>query len=261
MSIIFFLLAITNPWKVGLTEKLEVPVSLEEIIEIKTFGSYTYFLLRDKILRVGNGIIQFGTFGMESGELVEPISMDIENGRLYILDYGSRNIKIFDRDGNYIYERRIETEEPASIAISNERLFILDPLRYKIDVYGKETLLRSFGNFGKGAGFINEPLDIDVSSGKVYILEKNRVSVFSEYGDFIQTTEIKEGKTISVDKYVSISTDSTTFLYDQNLEKIECFEGPFSTTEGKNLFIFADSTLRKYNIGYSNEGIGSSKEK
>jgi len=261
MCIFLLFFSITNPWEVELAEEIKVPVCSEEVLEIKTFANYTYFLCGDKILRVGNGIIQFGTFGMESGELVEPISMDIENGRLYILDYGSRNIKIFDRDGNYIYERRIETEEPASIAISNERLFILDPLRYKIDVYGKETLLRSFGNFGKGAGFINEPLDIDVSSGKVYILEKNRVSVFSEYGDFIQTTEIKEGKTISVDKYVSISTDSTTFLYDQNLEKIECFEGPFSTTEGKNLFIFADSTLRKYNIGYSNEGIGSSKEK
>ena len=61
-------------------------------------------------------------------------------------------------------------------------------------------------------------------------------------------TEVKEGKTISVDKYVSISTDSTTFLYDQNLEKIECFEGAFSTTEGKDLFIFGDSTLRKYVI-------------
>jgi len=248
MLSIILLFSITNPWKVELAEKLEVPVSSEEIIELKTFANYTYFLCGHKILREGNGIIQFGTFGMESGELVEPISMDIENGRLYLLDYGSRNIKIFDRDGNYLYEREIETEEPASIAISNERLFILDPLRYKIDVYGKESLLYSFGNFGDGAGFINNPLDIDVSSGKVYILEKNRVSVFSEYGDFIQMIELEEGKTISVDKYVSISADSTTFLYDQNLEKIECFSPGFSTTEGKNLLIFKDSTLRKYEI-------------
>ncbi len=248
LSIIFLLLSIANSWNVEFTEQVKVPVSSEEVLEIKTFGDYTYFLCRNKILREGNGLIQFGTFGMESGELVEPISMDFENGWLYILDYGSRNIKIFDRDGNYLYEREIETEEPTSIAVSNERLFILDPLRYKVDVYGKESILHSFGNFGKGAGFINEPLDIDVSSGKVYILEKNRISVFSEYGDFIQMIEIKEGKSISVDKYVSISTDSTTFLYDQNLEKIECFKGAFSTTEGKNLFIFKNSTLSKYEV-------------
>ncbi len=248
MFSIIFLFSITNPWKVEFAEEIKVPVCSEEVLEIKTFANNTYFLCDHKVLRVGKEIIQFGTFGMESGELVEPISMDIENGRLYILDYGSRNIKIFDRDGNYIYERRIETEEPASIAISNERLFILDPLRYKIDVYGKETLLRSFGNFGKGPGFINEPLDIDVSSGKVYILEKNRVSVFSEYGDFIQITKIKEGKTISVDKYISISTDSIIFLYDQNFKEIGNFEGAFSATEGMNLFISEDSTLRKYEI-------------
>ncbi len=248
MSAIFLLFSIVNPWKVEISEKITVPLSSKEVLEIKTFANYTYFLCDNKIFREGNGIIQFGTFGMESGELAEPISMDIENGRLYILDYGSRNIKIFDRDGNHLYEREIETEEPASIAISNERLFILDPLRCKIDVYGKESFLYSFGNFGKGAGFINNPIDIDVSSGKVYILEKNRISVFSEYGDFIQMTETKEGKTISVDKYVSISTDSTTFLYEQNLEKIEFFEGAFSTTEGKNLFIFEDSTLWKYEI-------------
>lgn len=235
-----------NPYKVELAEKVKVPLSSNEVFEIKIFANYTYFLSDNKIFREGNGIIQFGTFGMESGELAEPISMDIENGWLYILDYGSRNIKIFDRDGNYLYEREIETEEPSSIAISNERLFILDPLRYKIDVYGKEAFLYSFGNFGKGTGFINNPLDIDVSSGKVYVLEKNRISVFSEYGDFIQMTEVENGKAISVDKYVSISTDSTTFLYDQNLEKIECFEGDFSATEGKNLTMLADSTLRKY---------------
>ena len=248
MLSIIFLFSITNPCKVELTEEVKVSVCSKEVLKIKTFGNYTYFLLRDKILREGKGIVQFGTFGMESGELVDPISMDIENGRLYILDYGSRNIKVFDRDGDYIYEREIETEEPASLAISNERLFILDPLRYKIDVYGKEDIFNSFGNFGKGPGFINEPLDIDVSNGKVYILEKNRVSVFSEYGDFIQAREINKGKTISVDKYISISTDSITFLYDQNFKEIGNFEGAFSATEGKNLFIFADSTLCKYEI-------------
>lgn len=248
MNIIILILSIVNPLKVELKKQVKVPVSQGEVIEIKIFGNYTYFLLRDRILREGNGIIRFGTFGMESGELVDPISMDIENGRLYILDYGSRNIKIFDRDGNYLYEREIETEEPASIAVSNERVFILDPLRYKIDIYGKDSFLYTFGNFGKGAGFIDNPLDIDVSSGKVYILEKSRISVFSEYGDFIQMIEIKEGNAISVDKYIGISTDSTIFLYDQNLEKIACFEGKFSTTDGKNLFTFKDSTLWKYEI-------------
>lgn len=253
MCIFLLFFSITNPWKVELVEKVKIPLFSKEVFEIKTFANYTYFLCDNKILREGKGIIQFGTFGMERGELAEPISMDIENGRLFILDYGSRNIKIFDRDGNYLYEMEIETEEPASIAISNERLFILDPLRYKIDVYGKESFLYSFGNFGKGAGFINNPLDIDVSSGKVYVLEKNRISVFSEYGDFIQMTETKDGKTISVDKYVSISTDSTTFLYNQKLEKIKCFEGGASATEGKNLILFADSTLSKYMISESKE--------
>jgi hypothetical protein len=248
LSIIFLLFSIVNPWKVGLTEQVKVPVCSEEILEIKTFGNYTYFLCDYRILREGNGIVQFGTFGMESGELVEPISMDIEAGWLYILDYGSRNIKIFDRDGNYIDEREIETEEPIAIAVSNERTFILDPLRYKIDVYGKESLLYSFGNFGKAPGFMNNPVDIDVAGGKVYILEKDRISVFSEYGDFINVNEIKEGKTISADKYVSVSTDSTILLFDQNLEKIKCFEGEISATEGNNLFIFKDSTLCKYEI-------------
>jgi hypothetical protein len=248
MVFILLFLSIVNPWKIELAEELKVPVPQEEIIDIKTFGNYTYFLCRDKILREGNGLIQFGTFGMESGELVEPISMDIENGRLFVLDHGSKNIKIFDRNGNYLILREIETEEPASIATSNERIFILDPIRYKIDVYGENSLLYSFGNFGEGAGFINNPLDLDVSSGKVYIPEKNRVSVFSEYGDFIQMIEIEKGETISVDKYVSISSDSATVLYDQNLEKIASFSPGLSTTEGKNLIIFADSTLRKYVI-------------
>jgi len=250
---IIFLFSIVNPWKVELTEKVKVPVSQEEILEIRTFGNYTYFLCRDKILREGNGIVQFGTFGMESGELAEPVSIDIETGWLYILDYGSRNIKIFDRDGNYIDEREIETEEPIAIAVSNERIFILDPLRYKIDVYGEESLLYSFGNFGKGPGFINNPVDIDVALGKVYILEKDRISVFSEYGDFINMNEVKGGKNISADKYVSVSTDSTTLLFDQNLEKIECFERGVSATEGNNLFIFKDSTLWKHEI---EKGIG-----
>jgi hypothetical protein len=254
MLSIIFLFSITNPTNIELIEEVKVPVCSEEILEIKTFGNYTYFLCDYKILREGNGIVQFGTFGMESGELVEPISMDIEAGWLYILDYGSRNIKIFDRDGNYIDEREIKSEEPVAIAVSNERTFILDPLRYKIDVYGEESLLYSFGNFGKGPGFMNNPVDMDVTSGKVYILEKNRISVFSEYGDFIDMNEIKEGKTISADKYVSVSTDSTTLLFDQNVEKIKSFEGEISATEGNNLFIFNDSTLWKYVIEENIEG-------
>jgi len=253
MNIILLIFSITNPYKVEITEKVKIPVSQGEVIDMKTFGNYTYFLCDYKILREGNGIVQFGTFGMESGELAEPISMDIESGWLYILDYGSRNIKIFDRDGNYIDEREIETEEPIAIAVSSEKIFILDPLRYKIDVYGKESLLYSFGNFGKGPGFMNNPVDIDVASGKVYILEKDRISVFSEYGDFINATEFKGGKAVSADKYVSISKDSTTLLFDQNFEKIKCFEGKISAAEGNNLSIFKDSTLRKHEI---EKGIG-----
>ncbi|MEO0294354.1 MAG: hypothetical protein ABIN61_09110 [candidate division WOR-3 bacterium] len=254
MISIILLFLIVEPFKVELTEEVKVPVSSEEVLKIKTFGNYTYFLLKDKILREGNGIIKFGNFGMEEGELTGPVSIDIENGRVFVLDRGSKNIKVFDRNGNFLFSREIETEEPTSIAISGEKVFILDPLKSQIDVYGESSLSYSFGHFGKGEGFINSPLDIDVIGGRVYVLERDRVSIFSEIGDFIQAVNLKNGKSISVDKYISILTDSTTILFDQSFKKIGCFKGEFSATEGKRLVIFENGILRKYNIGYSYEG-------
>lgn len=94
-------------------------------------------------------------------------------GRIYALDSNEANVKVFDRDGNYI---------------------------------------RTIGRKGQGPGELQSPNDIYIDDkDKIYISDvgNDRLSVFNEHGDFIDSFNFQE---YSVSKIIGVNAKDEIVL-------------------------------------------------
>jgi len=124
------------------------------------------------------------------------LALDPPSGRLYLVDTGSHEIKVFARDGALLKKfghRGTGTGEfnyPTMIWMSNEgEILVSDSMNFRTQVFDSAgNFLRQFGEAGDGAGHLAQPKGIATDShGHVYIADSmtHSVQIFDRSGDFL----------------------------------------------------------------------------
>jgi len=124
------------------------------------------------------------------------LALDRPSGRLYLVDTGSHEVKIFARDGALLkrFGRRGtgsgEFNYPTMIWMNDSsELLVTDSLNFRIQVFDSAgNFLRKFGEVGDGAGDQAQPKGIATdSTGNVYIVDSmmHAVQIFDPSGVFL----------------------------------------------------------------------------
>ncbi|MFN8576416.1 MAG: protein kinase [Candidatus Sericytochromatia bacterium] len=119
-----------------------------------------------------------------------PSGITSDPDKVYILDYGSASIKIFDIDYNKVFEfgKRGPADGdfsvPKGISLDKKnRIYITETLNHRVQVFDQlGHLLVKFGSKGSGDGQFNMADSLTISDkGKIFVLDKgnNRVQEFN----------------------------------------------------------------------------------
>ena len=124
------------------------------------------------------------------------VALDKPSGRIYLVDTGSHEVKIFARDGALL--RRVggrgtapgKFNYPTMIRTTNSGEFLVsDSLNFRTQVFDTEgNFLRQFGAAGDGAGFQPQSKGIATDShGHVYVVDStlHAVQIFDSSGTFL----------------------------------------------------------------------------
>jgi len=124
------------------------------------------------------------------------LAVDPSSGRLYVVDTGSHEVKIFSRDGALL--KRIgrrgtgagEFNYPTMIWMNNSaEILVTDTMNFRTQVFDSAgNFLRQFGEAGDGAGHHSQSKGIaSDSNGHVYIVDSmmHAVQVFDASGTFL----------------------------------------------------------------------------
>jgi len=124
------------------------------------------------------------------------LALDGPSGRLYLVDTGSHEVKIFARDGALLkrFGRRGtgpgEFNYPTMIWMSNGgEILVSDSMNFRTQVFDSAgNFLRKFGEVGDGAGHQAQAKGIATdSNGHVYIVDSmmHAVQIFDPSGTFL----------------------------------------------------------------------------
>ncbi|TES93513.1 MAG: 6-bladed beta-propeller [Candidatus Cloacimonadota bacterium] len=170
---------------------------------------------------------QFGGFGTGTGRLNDPSSFVVSPNYLYVYDAGAEKISKYNLNGDFvgsIFENNnmdrcaMALDDFGNIYIcSSEENKIV-----KISNAGEEIV--SFGSFGWGEGFLDNPQGITVSSnGDIYVsdTDNSRVEIFNSQGQFKR--EIGKGV---LKRPIDLDIDSwdNLFICDIEVKKIFIFD-------------------------------------
>ena len=124
------------------------------------------------------------------------LALDPSSGRLYLVDTGSHEVKVFARDGALLkrFGRRGtgigEFNYPTMIWMNKlGELLVADSMNFRIQVFDfAGNFLRQFGEVGDGAGYQAQPKGIATdSSSHIYIVDSlmHAVQIFDSLGTFL----------------------------------------------------------------------------
>lgn len=119
-----------------------------------------------------------------------PSGITSDPDRVYILDYGSASIKIFDIDYNKVFEfgKRGTADGdfsvPKGISLDKKnRIYVTETLNHRIQVFDQSGhLLTKFGSKGSGDAQFNMADSLTISDkGQIFVLDKgnNRIQEFT----------------------------------------------------------------------------------
>jgi DNA-binding beta-propeller fold protein YncE len=132
----------------------------------------------------GNYVTQFGTGGMDVGQLEEPVGIAVDSqGRVYVADTWNQRVQVFtSEDGGQTYLPTSQWEVAGWFSQSLEnkpylavddrgRLFVTDPEAFRVIEFTSDgQFVRTWGDFGEGlAGFgLASAVDVD-GQGRVWV--------------------------------------------------------------------------------------------
>jgi DNA-binding beta-propeller fold protein YncE len=124
------------------------------------------------------------------------IAVDPTSGRLYVLDTGSHQVKVFEAGHTFAFAfgRRGtgdgELNYPTAIWRDQEgRLLVADALNFRVQLFDAEgRFLAKFGQPGDATGYFSRPKGVAVDrSGHVYVVDAlfHAVQIFTPSGDLL----------------------------------------------------------------------------
>jgi hypothetical protein len=222
-----------------------------------------------KLDSTGSEILSIGGYGWEESAFDEPVSVFTNTLSVYVADKNNDRIQRFDKDLNFLslYSGRnnsnIEFGYPTCIVITDiGDLFFLESDNNRILKFNLtgEFLLEIGGN-DAGAFALTNPTNFSSDAdGNIYVLDKNKVKVFDQYGNgkFIFSLDFQPNKIFIYRNRIFYIQKSQITVYDlkdrriineykhfDNLMEEEIIDAKIKSSK---LFVLTPSRILKYMI-------------
>jgi len=211
----------------------------------------------------GNFIKNIGGFGSRDDQFDEPLDIWARSTlNIFVADYNNQRIQRYDRELNFINafysnegnDERFQFFEVLSVAYSSQGdLFILEAGENKIIKFQRETAQAAFGFFESGAGELNDPIQVDVTSNEKIIVSdagKSCINIYDYFGTYlnnIKLPELKNPNGLYTDDsgriYVTDTGSKIIFIFNQKGELGATIE----SISGKKFNTPVDIALHKIN--------------
>ncbi len=123
------------------------------------------------------------------------LAYDASRQQLYITDTLAHRVKVYDRDGGFLFaigergEGHAQFNFPSHLAFRDDRLFVNDTLNFRIQIFTHDGRhLSTFGKHGDATGSFGQPKGVAVDAdGHVYVSDAlaSRVQIFDQNGVFL----------------------------------------------------------------------------
>jgi hypothetical protein len=170
---------------------------------------------------------KIGGFGWNEGQFDYPSSIISTAIDIYVADFNNHRIQRFDQNLNFISSLNrtgfINFEYPISISLSTKGdLYILDSKNKKVlKINGFNKLERTFGNYESGKIVLAEPRLIKLDHSQlVYVLDKDRILVYDEFGSFVKSIPLPEEIKSDVIDF-QLAQNSIFFLTEKSLYEFQ----------------------------------------
>jgi len=133
-----------------------------------------------------------------------PMHIDMDDGKLFIPEYGADTITIIHGQKTSYLPINIELDAPASVDVEGDGYLIADFYNHRI-VYSSQGKNLTFGKKGKADGEFHYPTDIQFANNLIYVADayNNRIQVFDKSGKFKQSIGSEDGMNAATGIYVT----------------------------------------------------------
>ena len=144
----------------------------------------------------GEFVTRFAGKGYEDGNLVKPEGVSVApDGRIFIADYDTGEVKIYDASYNWLQTFSEYGSEPGQnfksefTDIRNGRYYMPEVGNHRVNIFDLDgNFLSLFGGFGDQPGQMNNPESAKFNSeGTLYVadLKNDRIQAFDADGNFL----------------------------------------------------------------------------
>ena len=204
----------------------------------------------------------YGEFGESGGDgsnqFLVPVAMDFDrNDRLYVTDESHHQVKIFDKNGNFIEawgrgnSKASNLSGPSGICVdSQNEIIVVEQYPGKITKISSDGEIQfSFGENGTNNGQFDLPWGVTVDrEDNIYVADwrNDRVQKFTMNGEFIMSVgvsgegpgELKRPSGVAVDR------QGVIYVADWGNERVQIFDA-----EGKFIRVLqGDADLSKWSV-------------
>ena len=201
-------------------------------------------------------ITQFGEYGQGDGQLMGPVSIDLDGDEnVYVSDQWLNRITVFDKEGNFLSSWGEEgasegqLHQPFGIAFDNDyNLYVVDSHNNRVQKFTKDgRFLQKWGEAGDAPGQFNLPWGITIDhNGDVYVADwrNDRIQKFTADGEYLAqfgssghgVGQFYRPSGVAVDK------DGDIYVADWGNNRVQVF-----TADGRHITtITGDATLSKW---------------
>ncbi len=179
--------AISLPEQIILPDN--IPVKQPPLILIPDSRNYRIQVFNDTN-NTYQFVSMFGSFGNEEGKLKQPVDIDQEDGKIFVLDREREEIIVFNETYDFLYSfGKPYLDIAFGFDIFNGKIYVANSYSSKIDVFtldGKP--LYSFGQHGDKEGEFKIPYDIMVDKDFLYVADAGnaRIQKLTHNGTFVK---------------------------------------------------------------------------
>lgn len=170
----------------------------------------------------GNFLLEIGKTGTGKSEFSQPVDVSAENGfYLYVSESKNQRIQKFRLNGTFqnIIPISNNNKKVSLYGLASGKLnevFVSEDEEDKIIVIGtSNNILRSFGIYGRGNEYLNNPKGIAIDNkGRLYIADSGNdcIKIFDLYGGYEKTigaNKLKSPSGVSIDRHNNIYVADT----------------------------------------------------